>query len=31
MKHNYWYWKDFISLKDRKELVNYIENNYDFL
>ena len=31
MKHEYWYWKNFICLKDREKLVNHIENNYDFL
>ena len=31
MKHNYWFWKNFISLEDRKMIIDYIENNYDFL
>jgi len=31
MKFEYWHWKNFISLDNRKVIVDYIENNYDFL
>jgi len=29
--YRYWSWKNFISLEDRKIIIDYIENNYDFL
>ena len=30
MKYNYWYWNNLISLEDRKQIVDHIENNFDF-
>ena len=31
MKHQYWFWKNLLSIEERKTILNYIENNYDFI
>ena len=30
MKDDYWYWNNYLSLDDRKLVIDYIDNNYDF-
>jgi len=30
MKYNYWYWNNLISLAERKQIVDHIENNFNF-
>ena len=30
MKHDYWYWNNYLSLDDRKLIIDYVDNNYDF-
>ena len=31
MKFEYWHWKDYLSLEDRKKIIDYIENNFDYI
>ena len=31
MKFEYWHWKDYLSLEDRKKIIDYIENNFNYI
>ena len=31
MQFEYWHWQNHLSLEDRKKIIDYIENNYDYI